>query len=200
LKRTFDVTFALLLLLCSFWLCAVLFLLVKITQGGPVIYRHRRVGLYGREFDCLKFRTMIRNSDQVLREFLDSSPAASAEWNRDFKLQNDPRITPLGRFLRKSSLDELPQLWNVLRGEMSMVGPRPVTQTEMQTFYGRYAAECLTVRPGLTGPWQVDGRHLPGYAHRVELDVDYARHWTVLGDVRTIAKTVGVVLSGKGAR
>ena len=167
-------------------------------QGGPVFFRHRRIGRDGAIFECLKFRTMVPDADRVLREMLDRDPALKAEWLRNHKLQVDPRITAVGRFLRKTSLDELPQLWNILRGDMSLVGPRPVVLDEL-TRYGRCASRYLSVRPGLTGLWQVSGRNHTSYRRRVALDVYYVRHQSVWLDLNIVARTVKVVFGDRTA-
>ena len=146
-------------------------------------------------FECLKFRTMIPNAEQVLREVLENNPNLKAEWAENHKLKRDPRVTWIGRFLRKTSLDELPQLWNILRGEMSLVGPRPVTLGELAK-YGRYAVHYQSVRPGLTGMWQVSGRSETGYQRRVAFDVCYVRHRNVVFDISILLRTVLVVLRG----
>lgn len=166
--------------------------------GGSVIYRHRRVGRDGEMFSCLKFRTMVPNADQVLRELLEKNPELQAEWVRDHKLRDDPRVTPLGRFLRRTSLDELPQLLNVLRGEMSLVGPRPVVREELLR-YGRSVGIYLAAKPGITGLWQVTGRNNTDYRRRVVLDTYYVRNQNLLLDLYILAKTTGVVLGGNGA-
>jgi lipopolysaccharide/colanic/teichoic acid biosynthesis glycosyltransferase len=167
-------------------------------SGASVIYKHRRVGRGGQMFSCLKFRTMVPNADQVLRELLTSSPELQAEWVRDHKLRNDPRVTRLGRFLRRTSLDELPQLWNVLRGEMSLVGPRPVVREELLR-YGRNVGTYLAAKPGITGLWQVTGRNNTDYRRRVVLDTYYVRNQNLLLDLYILVKTTGVVLGGSGA-
>lgn len=199
LKRTFDIVAALTFFILFFWLYAAVWIAVRMTTGSPVIYAHQRIGLNGRKFHCLKFRSMVRDSDRVLAEFLDSSPAARDEWSRTFKLKSDPRITWFGRFIRKTSLDEVPQFWNVLRGDMSMVGPRPVTQTELEKYYGSSVAQYVRVRPGLTGLWQVGVRHEESYESRVALDVQYVNTWSFWRDIVILWKTVRIVLTGQGA-
>ena len=198
-KRTVDVVGA----LFFFCLFGLLYLAVWAgvlwTTGRPGIYRHKRVGLHGAEFDCLKFRSMLPNSDAVLAELLASDPAAKAEWEQNFKLKNDPRVTKFGRFIRKTSLDELPQFWNVLRGDMSLVGPRPVVRKELDNFYGMSARVYEKVKPGITGPWQVGGRSHLSYPERIALDCHYATSWSVAGDFRILWKTVKVVLTGHGS-
>jgi undecaprenyl-phosphate galactose phosphotransferase len=167
-------------------------------EGGSVIFKHRRIGRGGQTFECLKFRTMIPNADQVLRTLLERDPELKAEWVRDHKLRNDPRITRLGRFLRRTSLDELPQLWNVLRGDMSLVGPRPVVREELLR-YGRNVGIYLAAKPGITGLWQVTGRNDTDYRRRVVLDTYYVRNQNLLLDLYILFKTTGVVLGGTGA-
>jgi exopolysaccharide production protein ExoY len=171
---------------------------VVLARTGTVIYRHKRVGARGQVFECLKFRTMIPDADRVLHELLATNDEAKAEWLHSHKLRNDPRITPIGRFLRRTSLDELPQLWNVLRGEMSLVGPRPITREELLR-YGRSSAEYLSVRPGITGLWQTTGRNDIDYRRRVAVDVYYVRNQNLFLDLYILAKTVRVVVSGEGA-
>lgn len=167
-------------------------------DGGPAFYGHTRIGRNGKTFKCWKFRSMVRNSDQVLKDLLDKDPKARAEWQKDFKLRNDPRITRIGDFLRKTSLDELPQFFNVLCGEMSLVGPRPVIEAEKH-YYGEAWGDYLSVRPGITGLWQVSGRNDTTYEQRVELDRRYIREWSLLGDIVIMLKTVLVVLGRRGA-
>ena len=167
-------------------------------KGGSVIYKHRRIGRNGNAFECLKFRTMVPNADQVLRELLESDPAIKAEWVRDHKLRCDPRVTRIGRFLRRTSLDELPQLWNVMRGEMSLVGPRPVVREELLR-YGRNVRAYLSAKPGITGLWQVKGRNDTDYRRRVVLDTYYVKNQNLLLDLYILFKTTRVVLGGSGA-
>jgi exopolysaccharide production protein ExoY len=169
------------------------------VDGAPVMFAHYRVGRDGRLFRCLKFRSMCRNADAALRELLERDPEARAQWARDQKLDHDPRITPIGAFLRRTSLDELPQLINVLRGEMMLVGPRPITAEEL----GRYGAarwHYLSVRPGLTGLWQVSGRNNLSYDERVALDRRYVESRSLWLDLSILARTVRVVLAREGAR
>jgi exopolysaccharide production protein ExoY len=172
--------------------------LIWLTMGRPVLFGHNRIGHDGRAFRCYKFRTMINGAEDVLRQYLASNPEAEKEWRETHKLRNDPRITPLGAFLRKSSIDELPQLINVLRGDMSCVGPRPIVTDELAR-YGEKAADYLRARPGLTGAWQVSGRTSLSYADRVALDAEYVRHWSVWKDLLILAKTVPAVLSFEDA-
>jgi Undecaprenyl-phosphate galactose phosphotransferase WbaP len=196
-KRIVDVLGAIVLgLVFSPLILTILFLMRK--SGGTVIYRHRRVGSGGQMFSCLKFRTMVPNADQVLRDLLESDSDLRAEWIRDHKLRHDPRVTRLGRFLRRTSLDELPQLVNVLRGEMSLVGPRPVVREELLR-YGRNVGTYLAVKPGITGLWQVTGRNDTDYRRRVVLDTYYVRNQNLVLDLYILVKTTGVVLGGNGA-
>lgn len=171
----------------------------KIRQdGGPVFYGHTRIGKNGKQFKCWKFRTMVMNSQEILKELLEKDPAAREEFERTFKLKNDPRITEVGHFLRKSSLDEIPQLFNVLRGEMSLVGPRPVVEAE-RSYYADKIHCYTSVKPGITGLWQVSGRSDTSYDERVHLDCAYVRDWSLLTDIIIIFKTIQVVLTRKGA-
>ncbi|WP_246523017.1 sugar transferase [Neoroseomonas eburnea] len=169
------------------------------ADGGPAFYAHPRVGRGGRIFGCLKFRSMVIDSQARLDALLAADPAAREEWEATRKLKNDPRITAIGRFLRATSLDELPQLINVLKGEMSIVGPRPVQQSELDRYYGAAAAHYLTVRPGITGLWQVSGRSETSYDQRVALDVAYVSQPSLLADIRILLKTPMAVLSRRGA-
>jgi len=187
-----------LLLLLSPVLLAITFFIWR-TDGAPVLFGHYRVGQGGKLFRCMKFRTMLRNSEQVLAELLATDESAREEWARDQKLSNDPRITGIGHFLRKSSLDELPQLLNVLRGEMVLVGPRPVTVAEL-TRYGKVRWHYLSVRPGITGLWQVSGRNNTTYDERVALDRRYVEQKSLWMDVGILFKTVKVVVAREGAR
>ena len=168
-------------------------------DGAPVFFAHYRVGHDGKLFRCMKFRTMYRESEQMLSDLLARSPEARAEWKRDQKLRDDPRITPIGNFLRNTSLDELPQLFNVLRGEMSLVGPRPITVGEL-TRYGKVRWHYLSVRPGMTGLWQVSGRNNTTYDERVELDRSYVEERSLWMDAVILCKTVKVVVAREGAR
>jgi exopolysaccharide production protein ExoY len=168
-------------------------LLIRATMGGPVLYRHNRVGFGGKQFGCLKFRTMVQDADVVLDEYFRENPEAATEWATSQKLKRDPRITFLGQVLRKSSLDELPQLFNILRGEMSCVGPRPITHEELDR-YGSVANDYLRARPGLTGLWQIKGRSSVDYAGRVMLDAQYLRTWSLRADLIILASTAAAVI------
>lgn len=172
---------------------------ILVLQNGPVIFAHERIGMNGARFRCLKFRTMAPDAEARLKALLDSDPPAREEWERERKLRNDPRITRVGAFLRETSLDELPQLINVLRGEMSFVGPRPITESELPK-YGEDVAYYLKCKPGITGMWQVSGRNNLSYEARVALDSQYARNRSLGLDAIILCKTFGVVLSKTGAR
>jgi exopolysaccharide production protein ExoY len=195
-KRILDCVIAVLVFVVSWPIFLTLALLVAM-DGGPVIYRHKRIGREGRQFDCYKFRTMIVGAHDLFDEFLAYHPTVVAEWEEAQKLDLDPRITSTGRFLRRTSLDEMPQLLNVIRGEMSLVGPRPITKPELQR-YGAHASEYLTVRPGLTGFWQVSGRNRLSYAERVALDVRYIRTRSIWFDIVILFRTIIVLLRGDG--
>lgn len=197
-KRMFDVTAALLALIVLLPLFVLICLLILSYDRAPAIYRHRRLGRGHSTFECLKFRTMRVDSQEALREHLQNNPAALAEWSQTQKLRDDPRITPVGNILRKTSLDELPQLINVIRGEMSLVGPRPIVSDEIEK-YGAEATAYFAVRPGLTGAWQVSGRSDLSYAERVRLDRLYVETQSFLGDMRIIAQTIPAVFFSKGS-
>ena len=196
-KRTVDVLGALLIGAVFSPLILVIAVMMSL-EDGPILFRHRRIGRGGEAFACLKFRTMVPNAEQILQELLEKNPAAKAEWVRDHKLRSDPRITRIGRFLRRTSLDELPQLWNVLRGEMALVGPRPIVKEEMLR-YGRYMPVYLAAKPGVTGLWQVTGRNDTDYRRRVVMDTYYVRKQNLLMDLRILLKTIKVVICGHGA-
>ena len=172
---------------------------IYVTSPGPLIFAQPRIGKNGREFRCLKFRTMVVDATDRLEQLLASDPAARAEWARDHKLRNDPRITPLGRFLRKSSLDELPQFFNLINGTMSIVGPRPIVNAEVVR-YGRRFQDYCRVRPGITGLWQVSGRSDTTYRRRVALDVAYSKHRSLGLNIKIMLMTVPAVLAAKGSR
>ncbi len=197
-KRVFDLICAglgTIVLLPVFVLIAIL---IYIDNPGPIFFAHRRVGQHGKEFPCYKFRSMCVNAQEELEKYLAANPAAREEWNRDFKLKDDPRITKIGGFLRKTSLDELPQLINVIKGEMSLVGPRPIVQAEIEK-YGDYIHDFYLVPPGITGVWQVSGRSDTTYDERVAMDSWYVHNWSVWMDIAYLWKTVSVVLNRKGA-
>lgn len=172
--------------------------LVAVDNKGHVIFAHRRIGKDGKEFPCYKFQSMVPNAQEKLVEYLAANPEAKKEWDETFKLTNDPRVTKLGGFLRKTSLDELPQLWNVIKGDMSLVGPRPIVQKEIER-YGEYFREYAMVLPGITGMWQASGRSDTTYEERVAMDTWYVRNWSVWLDIMYLAKTFTAVIFGKGA-
>ena len=198
MKRCFDLVVSLCGLLVVIPLGGILSILIYIDSPGPVIFAHRRIGQHGQEFPCYKFRSMVPNAEAVLKEYLEKNAEARAEWKRDFKLKHDPRITRIGAFLRKTSLDELPQLFNVLKGEMSLVGPRPIIREEIAK-YGDYIHDFYLVPPGITGMWQVNGRSDTTYEQRVQMDSWYVRNWSVWIDMMYLLKTVIVVLKREGA-
>jgi exopolysaccharide production protein ExoY len=192
-KRILDVVLALTALVLAAPIIAFISILIRATAKEPAIFSHTRVGFNGKPFACYKFRTMRPNSDQALAAYLSTNPDAAREWEQNRKLKHDPRVTPLGHVLRKSSLDELPQLLNVLRGEMSCVGPRPIVADELQR-YGPYAGDYLQTRPGITGLWQVMGRDAIGYEGRVTMDSMYVRNWSVRADLAILVRTVFAVM------
>ncbi|MGO4166213.1 sugar transferase [Novosphingobium sp. YAF33] len=196
--RVFDLTISLLILAFMLPFLAVLSVMVFVSDPGPVFYRHNRIGHRGRYFQCLKFRTMKLDGDAILAAHLKVSPAARTEWDATRKLRSDPRVTPLGAVMRKLSLDEFPQLLNVLSGEMSLVGPRPIVEQEVQK-YGSYFEHYCRVRPGLTGIWQTSGRSDTSYQQRVTMDVAYVGRKSVAFDLWLMAKTLPAVLAAKGS-
>jgi lipopolysaccharide/colanic/teichoic acid biosynthesis glycosyltransferase len=198
LIRLADVTIALLVLIALAPLMIIIALSIRLTDSGKVLFRHERVGRSGKRFDCLKFRTMCEDSDEILANHLASNPAARIEWDSTFKLTRDPRVSLLGFLLRKTSMDELPQLINVLRGDMSLVGPRPVVAQELLQ-YGKYMCYYLRVRPGITGLWQVSGRNNTTYRRRIACDVIYVRTYGLAANLGIMFRTVRVVLLGRGA-
>src|SRR5437762_5540027 len=194
LKRTVDIVFALSGIVILAPLLIICFAVTALTSPGPALFRHRRVGFNGKHFDCLKFRTMVTDAPERLRKLLESDPAAAAEWTANRKLRSDPRVTAIGAILRKSSLDELPQLFNVLKGDMSIVGPRPVTDEELER-YSTAIGAYLACRPGITGLWQVSGRSTTTYDKRVACDAFYAKNWSIALDVKILIVTVPSLLS-----
>ena len=198
IKRIFDLT----LTICGGLIISPILLLIAIMVGidnrGRIIFAHKRVGAAGKKFPCYKFQTMVPDAEAKLKEYLAQNPEARREWEESFKLTNDPRVTKLGGWLRKTSLDELPQLWNVIRGEMSLVGPRPIVQAEVPR-YGKNIREYYMVLPGITGMWQVSGRSDTTYPERVAMDTWYVRNWSVWIDIMYLFKTVKAVFKGKGA-
>lgn len=199
MKRIFDIVFSLLTMVIIIPVSIVVIILIMIeSPGAAPIFKHYRVGKDGKLFPCYKFRSMIPKAQDKLKVYLKNNPEAQKEWNKYFKLKNDPRITKIGRFIRKTSIDELPQFINVLKGEMSWVGPRPIIEDEIH-YYGKYIKDYYSVLPGITGMWQVNGRSNTGYKERVSLDVWYVRNWSIWIDIALIIKTIKAVLFGKGA-
>ena len=198
MDRALDLVVATAALILTSPLLALAALLVFMGRNGPVLFAHERVGCAGKTFPVLKFRTMCVDADRVLREHLLANPEAMEEWSADHKLRRDPRVSAFGNFLRKTSIDELPQLFNVLRGEMSIVGPRPITPAEIEKYGSLYPAYC-SVRPGITGVWQVSGRNDVSYQRRVEMDALYARKKSVLLDLRLMFETIPALLTRRGS-
>jgi exopolysaccharide production protein ExoY len=200
LKRGVDIVVSILALVAFTPLIILTICLIHARSAGPAFFIHKRVGQNGREFGCVKFRTMHVGSERRLSALLQADPEAAREFAATAKLRNDPRvIAGIGALLRKSSFDEVPQFWNVLKGEMSLVGPRPVTREELDRYYGPHAAEVLRARPGISGLWQVSGRSGLSYEDRVRLDLDYVRDWRLMRDLSILARTVVVVVYGTGA-
>jgi Undecaprenyl-phosphate galactose phosphotransferase WbaP len=199
LKRCFDFVLCLLFLPILLPLTAIIALIIKLDSKGPVMFSHERVGRRGKLFGCLKFRSMYKDAEERLATLLNNSPNVMQEWKQYRKLKNDPRITSVGRFLRKTSLDELPQIFNVIKGEMSFVGPRPVTQDEVDVYYKDNADLIFSISPGITGLWQVSGRSNTSYNHRIALDTWYIRNWTPWLDIVLVINTLPAVLKKEGA-
>ena len=198
LKRAMDMTLASVMFLLALPLLALVGIAIFLESGGPVLFAHERIGRGNSRFRLWKFRTMVVDGDELLARHLEENPDAADEWASSRKLRQDPRITRMGRFLRRTSLDELPQLWNVLRGEMSLTGPRPIVESEIRHYGAAFPLYTLA-KPGLTGLWQVSGRNDTSYRRRVELDSAYVRHWSLGLDLHLLVRTLGVVLGGKGA-
>ncbi len=199
LKGSFDLLFTCLSLVLLIPVFLILALLIYLESNGPIIYDGVRMGKDGKKFKCYKFRSMYTDSEAVLAQYLKEHPQALQQWKKYHKLENDPRITPIGRFLRKTSLDELPQFWNVLMGDMSIVGPRPYLPEEKGDMGEAYDV-ILQIRPGLTGVWQTNGRSNLEFSRRLEMDQWYVEHWSFGLDLQLIWKTVGIVLKAQGAR
>lgn len=192
-KRTFDIAFSLLVLSVFFPLYLILAVAIAVSSPGPIFYAQERVGKNYKRFRCLKFRTMVNNADEMLASIMAESPQLESEFADNFKLKDDPRITKIGKFLRLTSLDELPQFWNVLKGDMSVVGPRPLVPEELPK-YGHQMKQVLSIRPGITGLWQVSGRNDIPYPRRVQIDVYYVNARSLLLDLWIIIKTIGVLV------
>ncbi len=198
-KTVFEIIVSVLGIILLLPLLLLLALLVKITSRGPAVYGAKRIGLNGREITVWKFRTMRQDAEEYLKKMLESDPVLADEWKKNFKLENDPRITPFGRFLRKTSLDELPQLFNVITGEMAMIGPRPIVKAEI-SYYGKDYDVFSRVKPGITGLWQVSGRSNTTYEQRVSYDLSYIMNWSIWLDAYILIRTIFVVLRCKGAK
>lgn len=198
LKRLTDLLFLVVFGSLSLPLLLLISLAILFDGGRPIFFQHKRIGFMGRNFNAWKFRTMVHNADEVLEKYLERDPALREEWQVNQKLRNDPRLTRVGRLLRRFSLDELPQLWNILVGDMSLVGPRPIVEEEIERYGGQYSL-YTRVRPGLTGLWQVSGRSDRSYEERVSMDVYYVRNWSLWLDLIIIARTFSAVLTGAGA-
>lgn len=204
LKRTFDILFAVVAITASFPFCLFAAIVIKLSSPGPIFYGQKRVGRFGKEFTAWKFRTMRQNADRLLHQYLENDPALKAEWEETHKLKRDPRITTIGSFLRKTSLDELPQLWNILIGDMSAVGPRPIVDSptydrDYMVAYPQEFAAYKSVRPGLTGMWQITCRNSGRYEMRIYWDMYYIRNWSLWLDVYIVLRTVRTVLLREGA-
>ncbi len=199
-KRNFDILFSLVVLICISPLLLIVALLVKLQDGGPVFYRHRRITLTGKKFDCFKFRSMVVDAEDQLEKILSEDSLKKREWAATFKLKNDPRITKFGKFLRRTSLDELPQFFNVLKGDMSVVGARPIVEQELNDFYKESAGNYCSMKPGITGLWQVDKRSdTVDYRDRIDLDDWYILNYSLWMDIKIIFKTIKRVFDGNGA-
>jgi undecaprenyl-phosphate galactose phosphotransferase len=199
IKRIFDITVSFVGFVFALPFLLLIAGIIKFSSKGPVIFSHKRIGKNGKEFQAYKFRTMYKDAREKLDEILKSNPEAKKEWGRNFKLKNDPRVTPIGRILRNTSLDELPQIFNILKGEMSLVGPRPVVAEEIEKYYGTFKQYYYSVKPGLAGLWQVSGRSDTDYDFRIQTDVWYVQNWSVWLDIIILFKTVRVVLKREGA-
>ena len=200
IKKIFDITVSFILFIILAVPMLLFSILIKTTSSGPAIYSHNRIGKNGRSFKCYKFRTMYNDADIRLEHLLKKSEESKIEWDHHWKLTNDPRITNIGKFLRQTSLDELPQIINVIKGEMSLVGPRPVTKKEIDEYYKDQALLCFGVTPGVTGLWQVSGRSNTSYDYRIALDSWYVRNWNLWLDIVILFKTIKVVFKSEGAK
>ena len=197
-KRIVDVLFALLFFVCFGWLYLIVALGVLLTSGHPILYSQPRFGRNGKEFRFYKFRSMVPDAKAVLEDYLKKNPDAEQQWKAYQKLENDPRVTKFGALIRRTSIDELPQFWNVLIGDMSIVGPRPC-MLQQKELYGTHWEQYCAVRPGITGLWQVSGRNQLSFEARVQLDAEYVKSLSVSGDIRIFVKTIFVVLTGQGS-
>lgn len=197
-KRMFDLVLSLLSLPVALPLAALICMGLYVAAPGSVVFSHQRIGKGGKKFRCYKFRTMLPDSEEILTAYLKQDPSAKAEWEANYKLKNDPRVTIIGKYLRRTSMDELPQLWNVLKGDMSLVGPRPIVEEEIVK-YGKFINDYYLVLPGITGIWQVSGRSDTNYDQRVAMDAWYVHNRSFGLDLLLFLKTIKVVILGKGA-
>jgi exopolysaccharide biosynthesis polyprenyl glycosylphosphotransferase len=198
-KRSFDVIFSLMVLTFTLPLTLLVALLIKLGDGGPIFYAHERITMTGRKFKCLKFRTMVVNADKKLDSILAENGKLREEWNKSFKLKKDPRVTTVGKFLRRTSLDEFPQFINVLKGEMSVVGARPIVGCELNNFYKDSAGRYCSMKPGITGPWQVGKRsEVENYNERVRMDDWYILNYSLWTDIKIIGQTVLTIFKSNG--
>ena len=199
-KRSFDLIFSSLVIVLLSPLMLIIAMLIKFQDAGPIFYKHRRITSAGKEFDCIKFRSMVEGADVKLKQMLAEDPELRKEWESSYKLKNDPRVTRLGKFLRKTSLDELPQFFNVLKGDMSVVGARPIVGKELTDFYKESAGRYCSMKPGITGYWQVEGRSdTSDYDTRVDMDDWYILNYSLWTDIKIIFKTIKRVFDGRGA-
>lgn len=198
-KRIFDILFSLGAILFFLPLGLIIALLIKGTSPGRIFYSCKRVGKDGQPIYCWKFRTMCQDADKKLQEILHQNPQLKQEWDTYYKLKDDPRVSGIGKILRKTSLDELPQFWNVLLGDLSVVGPRPVTEEEIQKYFGEKASKILSVRPGLTGIWQTSGRSLLTFEERIRLEESYIEMQSLIFDLKIICKTIPMIFISRGA-
>jgi undecaprenyl-phosphate galactose phosphotransferase len=198
-KRLFDLTVGIIFIVLLCVPMAVISILIRIGSRGPAVFSQERIGKNGKPFRCYKFRTMYADAEQRFNKLLEQAPGVKSEWEQNWKLKDDPRITKIGDFLRKTSLDELPQLFNVLKGDMSLVGPRPVTREEINEFYKDKAELCFGVPLGITGLWQVSGRSSTSYDYRIALDLWYVRNWNLWLDIVILLKTIKIVIKREGA-
>jgi Undecaprenyl-phosphate galactose phosphotransferase WbaP len=198
LKRAVDLLITICAVALALPFLAAIIALIRLSSAGPIFYCHERIGRHGRRFQAWKFRTMVQNADKILEEHLAANPLLRAEWEANHKLKRDPRVTRIGMFLRQTSLDELPQLWNVVRGEMSLVGPRPIVEAEIDKYADHYEY-YVEVAPGLTGLWQVSGRNNTTYQERVALDAHYIMNWSTWMDLYILISTIRVLLLREGA-
>ena len=198
-KRIFDVLFSLCVLILGFPVFLLISLFISFSSPGPIFYGHKRIGRGGKVIICWKFRTMHIGADKILETLLQSDPLLKNEWQKFYKLKNDPRITPIGNFLRKTSLDELPQFWNVLKGDLSIVGPRPCVEKEVQEKFGDKVHKILSIRPGITGIWQTSGRNHISWKTRILLDEEYVNTHSFKKDLLLIGKTIIAMCFSRGA-